>query len=59
MVSREAGQGRGPETRVGDTVRELISIVIIQRVEHSEGRRVSANKEIWWAKAGGLGRQYS
>lgn len=52
MVSREAGQGRGPETEVGGTVRELMSIVTIQRVENWEGRRVSINKEILWAEAG-------
>lgn len=55
VVSREAGQGRGPETGVGGTVRELMSIVIIQTVENWEGRRVSINKEILWAEAGWVG----
>lgn len=51
--SERLGQERGPKTGHGGMFRELMFIVIIHRVWNWEGRKVSRNKKILWAEAGG------
>ena len=50
-LSREAGQGKRPETGDGDTLRKLISYCY--HSENWEGRKVSRNKSCGLQGGGG------